>query len=114
MGLLMPVGGEAIWGNHSWSPEGQGLGEMLTFSKISKQQSMEENLVCTENEGNVCESTSFEKNVTKMTSDKSDECHRKHEVKGVREEMTGRDKYLLQQVEAASISEERRKHVSEF
>lgn len=103
MGLLMPVGGEAVWGNSTWSPEGEGLGAVLSFTTPPQEK------VCVNDESNMCDATSFEKNVTKLTSESI--CSINSEL-GEREDMTGRDKQMLQQVERAGISEERRKHVS--
>jgi hypothetical protein len=123
MGLLMPVGGNSIWGNSTWSPEGEGLGQMLRFTKPVTTTTGD---VCIPDELNPCDlaknsingdassssSTSFEKNVSHTFGKDSSACIVSRDITSPREEMNGRDKLMLQQVEKAGISEERRKHVS--
>jgi len=94
MGLLMPVGGEAIWGNATWSPEGDDLGQMLTFAKPEEVKDAEREEVQTGDDRKALE----------------EQCQIHEQRGGDRIPMAGRVEYILQQVETSGLSEERRKH----
>ena len=49
MPMLMPVGGDALWGNTTWSPDGVANGHMFTFAP--RDAAIEETCAATDGEG---------------------------------------------------------------